>query len=694
MKAFITIGFLFLLVLHFQLNAQSSKDHWFFGPGQGIQFENGNPKAIEEPVLQAFIGCVSMSDSSGNLLFYSNGGAFYNRRHQKMPNSTGLTTPFTVDVIAMPSTTDPNIYHVYSLHFDVINYYQIDMAADGGLGDVGSREEIRGTRSLRAVTAVKNYRDNGYWILTADRLGRDAEFTVWKADGTTGALERHSSLRETLNINPLVWEMVTSPNGEQVSITTRFGLYVLDFDPDCGKFKTVREMPLPGTQQAPIGVCYSPNGQYLYVSYIDGDFPGEGRLYQLRVDDLEDEEWMENPFNTTYGIKGMLAGPDDRIYIVTNKVEDGKLGLDRLNQPNEVWGTVSYTSRVLELSSDVTYNPNFPNFILDNRSRLKSAEQPISDEFVFCEGEQIRLGVKEDFRYDSLFLIDLEQGETQLLNGLKEFVSVPLEVGNHSYKVSWATCNTWQEAEVLIKVEQQPELLLTDTALCQGESLLLDLVDSGITRKVEFLEAGNWRTLDSSQRLDKETQYRLTHSTNACEVLDSFDLSFYEALLTELKGEHSFCEKAGNTVLLDAGPKFNTYKWYPTLDSAQWINVKNAGDYYVVVSDSKGCIGRGDALVESDCATTIFIPNAFSPNGDGLNDFFQIIGEHLSLDRVVVYDRWGAVVHFDDQESSPWDGSKNGETLPLGVYLYTVTYHNTYENAQPKTLIGKVHLVR
>lgn len=695
MKAFKTAYCLLsFLLLSLLVNAQSSKDYWYFGPRQGIHFENGNPQVDNDSKVESFVGSASMADSAGNLLFYSNGDAFFNAKHEQMPGSTGSSRAVTIDIIVMPSTTDPNIYHAYSMRYGLVNYYQIDMAADGGLGDVVLTSSSTARRSLKAVTAIKNCNANGYWLLTVDRVGADSEFVVWKADGTTGQIERHSSLMASINMSPFIWEITTSPNGEQVVVVTSNDVFVLDFDPECGRFTGLHDMNLPDADHGPIGACFSPNSQYVYLSYLIGSFPNEGRLYQLNTDNLDDDTWMANVFKSDYGIKGMLAGPDDRIYIATNNVKGGKVGVDRLNQPNEVWGTVSYSARVLELGSDETYNATLPNFVIDNRNCLKGPKQPISEEFSFCEDQEIRLNIKEDFSYDSLFLVDVEQGETQLLNGLKELVLNPLAVGLYTYKVSWATCNIWKEAEVVVKVEEKPELLLADTALCEGENLVLDPIDSGTTQKIEFFENSEWKVLDASQALDQETQYRLTHSTNVCEVQDSFDLQFYAALFTELNGEYSFCEKAGNTVLLDAGPKFNTYQWYPTLDSTQWINVRNAGDYYVIVSDSKGCIGRGDARVESDCAPTIFIPNAFSPNGDGLNDLFDIQGFYIALDKVVVYDRWGAVVHFDDQQLAAWDGSKNGEILPIGVYLYTITYHDQFEDRAAKTLVGKVHLVR
>lgn len=68
-----------------------------------------------------------------------------------------------------------------------------------------------------------------------------------------------------------------------------------------------------------------------------------------------------------------------------------------------------------------------------------------------------------------------------------------------------------------------------------------------------------------------------------------------------------------------------------------------------------------------------YIPNAFTPNNDGDNDEFRLVGLSLSNGEVTIYNRWGEQVYHTFNLDDPWDGTKNGVPVPEGVYVYVVT---------------------
>ena len=130
------------------------------------------------------------------------------------------------------------------------------------------------------------------------------------------------------------------------------------------------------------------------------------------------------------------------------------------------------------------------------------------------------------------------------------------------------------------------------------------------------------------------------------------------------------------------------------MDSTQWIEVKSAGDYYVIVKDSRGCSGRGNTVIASDCNPLLFIPNAFSPNADGLNDVFSIESSFIQIHGIQIFDRWGSIVYYSNGEQNPWDGTKKGDPLPTGVYLYVISYEDLLEKDDIKSQSGTLHLIR
>lgn len=66
----------------------------------------------------------------------------------------------------------------------------------------------------------------------------------------------------------------------------------------------------------------------------------------------------------------------------------------------------------------------------------------------------------------------------------------------------------------------------------------------------------------------------------------------------------------------------------------------------------------------------IYIPNSFTPNGDGLNDTFGAIGEAIGEYTMQVFNRWGQLVFESTSYKNQWDGKYEGEPVPTGLYVY------------------------
>ncbi len=95
----------------------------------------------------------------------------------------------------------------------------------------------------------------------------------------------------------------------------------------------------------------------------------------------------------------------------------------------------------------------------------------------------------------------------------------------------------------------------------------------------------------------------------------------------------------------------------------------------------------------------VFLPNAFSPNGDGLNDYYKPICAGLNAYQFEIYDRWGALVYSDTPESIGWDGTFNGKALPIGAYTFRLSAAGQLvspatNNARRVERKGLIYLVR
>ena len=119
----------------------------------------------------------------------------------------------------------------------------------------------------------------------------------------------------------------------------------------------------------------------------------------------------------------------------------------------------------------------------------------------------------------------------------------------------------------------------------------------------------------------------------------------------------------------------------PTSQSPFLLTPLDDTEYTFTVIDANGCTASASVVVEIDKNRNVYIPNVFSPNGDGPNDEFRIF-TCTGVDQVNfvrIYDRWGELV-FDRNDIAPdciggsvlWDGTFNGKPMNPGVFVYLV----------------------
>jgi gliding motility-associated-like protein len=124
------------------------------------------------------------------------------------------------------------------------------------------------------------------------------------------------------------------------------------------------------------------------------------------------------------------------------------------------------------------------------------------------------------------------------------------------------------------------------------------------------------------------------------------------------------------------------------------IDDLEAGVYTLQVRDSLGCVVQDTASVVAAPCCTVYVPNAFSPNGDGTNDEFKVITNATIADvTFAVYDRWGNRVFITNDEKQGWNGKMKGINNDLDTYFYLFSYFCPYANKTYR-ITGDVILVR
>ena len=122
----------------------------------------------------------------------------------------------------------------------------------------------------------------------------------------------------------------------------------------------------------------------------------------------------------------------------------------------------------------------------------------------------------------------------------------------------------------------------------------------------------------------------------------------------------------------------------PSGEISNEITVTRPGKYSVTAITWDSCIIYEDIFIESNCEPTLFVPNAFSPNGDHLNDFFGASGVSIKQYQLLIYDRWGEKLFESQDIHDTWDGNYQGNSSPEGVYVYILYAKGIYNKSYYK----------
>ena len=186
-----------------------------------------------------------------------------------------------------------------------------------------------------------------------------------------------------------------------------------------------------------------------------------------------------------------------------------------------------------------------------------------------------------------------------------------------------------------------------------------------------------------------------TDIVNNCDTIIT-DLTINPApTFTIVKTNDNCGEEIGSIVtnIINATPPI-IYNWSNGSTGSE-INNLPIGNYTVIVTDSSGC-SMADTIsivdLEIDCDFFVYLPNAFTPNGDGNNDVFLVRGKGIETLSVSIYNRWGNKVFETEDEIRGWDGTYKGSEQNSGVFVFIV--QGTFVNGKAFKESGDVELIR
>ena len=256
--------------------------------------------------------------------------------------------------------------------------------------------------------------------------------------------------------------------------------------------------------------------------------------------------------------------------------------------------------------------------------------------------------------------------------------------GTYTLSVNLDGCIV-SDTAVITAMPAPPTDLGGDRDICPGQTILLDATYSGNSRY-------RWNTGDTTAAYTAAAAglYAVeVISEYGCIGGDSVLLSYYPKPTVSLGQDTTVCEET--PLILPA--------WQVNADSLVWsdgsvgstLQIKYGGTY--TVTGINKCGTDADTILVRQIFCDIWVPNAFTPNGDGVNDLFRVLGNVGRLQGVSfsVFNRWGERIFHTEDKYKGWDGKQDGSDAMLGTYVYMLQYSL---DGKPYLQKGNFHLIR
>jgi gliding motility-associated-like protein len=396
MKAIILLGGILISLIGTggdRLYAQKENNIWAFGPHLKFTFSSGAP-AVSSSALEVWEGCATIADSSGALLFYSDGNRVWDRTESVMPNGADLLgnqiTSATQGVAIVPSLYSNDQYYLFVLDAreskdaGYLYYSLIDMKLNSGKGDiVPGRKNVLLDSLLGEKMTVTGGTDCSLWLLVHER--DSAIYHAFKIDhdGLHLSPVVSSAGIKPGNGNYITGEMKVSPDRTRVITGIKHEdesyLELSDFNNATGQVSNARCLDSNFMASYIYGLEFSPDNSKLYVGdmglglsqYDFSFFPDIAQIRNSKTIISQDRA------------KGMRMGPDHKIYVAQN----GTVG--RIDHP-DLPGTACNFNPDIGVAIG-NFCTGFGNAVL----YPKQVSVDLGPDRIICAGESVTFNIQQ-----------------------------------------------------------------------------------------------------------------------------------------------------------------------------------------------------------------------------------------------------------------------------------------------------------
>ncbi|CAN5627172.1 hypothetical protein BH11BAC2_BH11BAC2_05280 [soil metagenome] len=633
--------------------AQQIRERWSFGNHASLQFDQRSSPLSSPNNMRSIFGTSTISDCSGNLLYYSNGDTIFDDAQQMIQNGdlSVLGIANSSECIFIPFPGYPLHCFLFYLQEKAdsiqLKYALIDRTS--GIAIVTSKNNLLQKNRCNKLTATLQQNGSDFWLLTheynsnefsAFRITQNGVDTV-PVNSNCGASHSGAFAKDG--------QMRFSLTGKKISLTVPVLdlIETFNFDKQSGIVTLNQQYSNCGIYY-PFGITFSQDEKFLYVS--TNLLP---RLYQL---DLYDSLGtgncnlvvLDSLYSGTFG--QLQYGPDGAIYVAV--AVSSYIG--KIQNPSSKGTSCGFNRNAVFLDGASCYN-GLPNFVQSNFDKVYefSAQE-------ICEGEvaTFYVDVLPELPLNVTWHTGDNFSQTQPLSHL--FYHHYNQAGTYPVEmiVHYPCYNDTLFDSILVKSVPLIDLG-TDTAICNNDTIVLSAggpYDSYL-----------WSTGETTSSISATSnhQYTVQVNENGCSSTADLRIDGLEVPTPAINFSGDLCGILEQFPLLTASPAAHYY-WLPIKDTNEVVQIHKLGNYELIVTDVNSCSAKMSFSIVEKCPVLMYVPSAFSPDDDGLNDVLRISAFDYQSFSFKIFNRFGALIFDTNTPEKYWDG----RDASAGIYRY------------------------
>ena len=463
--------FIFLPILIFSQGKEAN--NWYFGGNAGITFNTSPPTSLLDGQLNTEEGCATISDSDGNLLFYTDGSTIYTKSHTIMQNGSGLwgNSSSTQSGVIVPVPNNPDQFYVFTVESNLqlpntrMAYSLVDLTYNSGLGKVTSKNNLLFSPSSEKIAAVRKTGTSDIWVIgRKSHSNRYSAYLVTQSGVTNPPVYSFIGKLPTEDGDNLGYLKPSADGTKIVNALQNSGIIeIFDFNDQTGVLSNLISLEKP-YYKFMYGIEFSPSGRYLYAK----TYYQTPQLFQFDLSSGNQTTILNSEYiieTSTFNIDGALQiGSDGRIY---SSPKDGYyLGI--IENPEAQGPDVIYTKDGIYLGGRKS-KLGLPTFI---------QSYFLASDFTYenvCFGEITQFNITNTANIQSVLwnFDDPSSGSNTStnLNPTHEFSSA----GTYTVTLEMTYPSSVEETEVEIEIFDSPAPDIGNNyTICSGQNLILD----------------------------------------------------------------------------------------------------------------------------------------------------------------------------------------------------------------------------